>query len=127
MDTSSDDEAFPTLQPSAAPHNVDVGQTPRQRVETDVKLYINHRYQKSYRKCTNAIEYWQSKAGSSPELSATAMRYLCIPATSCSVERMSSVSGLVSGGLKNRSAPDLIESKTILAINASKLNISFDS
>ena len=48
---------------------------------------------------------------------------LCV----CSVERMFSVSGLVSGGLKNRSAPDLIESKTVLAVNASKLNISFDS
>ena len=42
------------------------------------------------------------------------------------IERIGNVSGLISGGLKNRSAPDLIEAKTVLTANAKNFDIKFN-
>ena len=126
LDTTSDDEASPSLQPTAAPSQLNVARSPQQRVEDDVKSYCSHRWEKTCRKCPNAIQFWLAKSDICPELSSMALEYLTIPATSCSVERMFSVSGVVSGGPKSRSASDSIESKTVLAVNASEFPIKFD-
>ena len=66
------------------------------------------------------VEFWTSNKQRFPRLSSVAIHYLCVPATSASVERLFSVAGSMTSGNKHRLGPLLLEAETIASYNREK-------
>ena len=58
---------------------------------------------------SNPLQWWQMKEPQYPNLAKVARKYLCIPATSASSERVFSVAGLASHDRRSRISPDKLD------------------
>ena len=58
---------------------------------------------------SNPLQWWQMKEPQYPNLAKVAWKYLCIPATSASSERVFSVAGLASHDRRSRISPTKLD------------------
>ena len=57
----------------------------------------------------NPLNWWRRKEVQYPKLGKIAKKYFCVSATSASLERVFSISGLVSQDRRNRIAPERLD------------------
>ena len=91
--------------------------SPDSLFEKEVCQYLEILMAQTFNHTINPQEFWESNAALFPQLAPTALRYLAMPASSASAERLFSIAGYGSKGNKNNIAPPLLEAATLAKYN----------
>jgi hypothetical protein len=87
-----------------------------QPIVDEVTKYMNEK-QVSFSTLPNPMTWWEEKKQHYPHLYELAKKFLVIPATSVTVERMFSISGVMDAPLRGRTAPELLDALVFLKSN----------
>ncbi len=125
--SDADDDEFGNLMPtqisasfSASAPTIHL--SPREVLENELlrdyyKSFLVQRFDPKSGIPKNALHFWEAHCGRFPELSKFAFELLSVPASSASIERAFSQTGISSAGRRSRIGADLLQAEAMLKVN----------
>ena len=89
----------------------------RSSLAADVERYLYMADEEKFLVYSDTITFWKNCSADFCMLAPLALRYLALPASSASAERLFSMAGVFSRGNSSRIMPDLLEAKALARYN----------